>query len=429
MVKVYFETYGCALNRSDEALMKHILVSRGHEIVDNVDLADVVVINTCIVRQDTELKMISRIKELGRYCVETNKKLIVAGCMARTHPYTINMITSYASLLSPQNAYKIDIAVESSSRVILINGRRPRDLIGIYLGSRIVQIPIQEGCLSNCSFCITKHARRELVSHSVDIIVNSVKEAVERGAIEVELTGMDLGTYGVDLYRKRMLPYLLSRIVENVKGNYMLRIGMINPEHMREILDELVDIVSSSPSIYKFFHIPLQSGSDKVLKIMNRKYTVDEYRVIVKEIKKKIPNVSIATDIIIGHPGEDEEDFKQTLDVIRELEFERVHLAGYSIRPLTLSASMPPLNTWIKKERVKKALEAIEEVGLRVRQKYLHKTVRCYVTEKSNTWVARLENYIPVVLKTTNNSVDYGSWINAYIDEITFFDIRGYANR
>ncbi|MEM4717164.1 MAG: tRNA (N(6)-L-threonylcarbamoyladenosine(37)-C(2))-methylthiotransferase [Desulfurococcaceae archaeon] len=428
MVKVYIETYGCALNRSDEALMKHILVSRGHEIVDNVDLADVVIINTCIVRQDTELKMISRIKELGHYCVKTSKKLVVAGCMAKTHPYTINIVTPFASLVSPQNAYKIEIPVELSSRVILVNGRRPRDLIGVHLNSRIVQIPIQEGCLSNCSFCITKHARRELVSHSIEAIVNSVKEAVKRGAVEIELTGMDLGTYGVDLYRKRKLPQLLSRIIESVKGNYMLRIGMINPEHMSEMLDELVDVVASSPSIYKFFHIPLQSGSDKMLKVMNRRYTVDEYRYVIKEMKKKIPDVSIATDIIVGHPGEDEDDFEQTLKIIRELEFERVHLAGYSIRPLTLSASMPSLNTRIKKERVKKALEVVEEVGLRARQKYLHRTVRCYVTEKSNTWVARLENYIPVVLKTASNKLDYGTWVHAYIDEITFFDIRGYTS-
>jgi MiaB-like tRNA modifying enzyme len=424
MVKVYIETYGCALNRSDEAIMISKLIERGHQVVNSLDDAEVIVINTCIVRLDTEYKMIGRIKQLREYCLSNNKKLVVAGCMAKTHPYTISMIAPEASLVSPQNADKIHMVVEKPSRVILLEGYRTRDLIGVVKGVKVVPIPIQEGCLSNCSFCITKHARRQLVSHSIEAIVKSVREAVCGGAVEIELTGMDLGVYGIDLYGKRSLPELIERILREVQGNYMLRIGMINPEHLRVFVDELLELMRSSNRVYKFLHIPLQSGSDKVLKLMKRNYTVDEYRALVREIKRKIPDVSIATDIIIGHPGEDEEDFEQTLEIIKELEFERVHLAGYSIRPLTMSASMKQIDTRTKKARLKRALDVVMEVGLKVRSKYLNNSVRAFVTEKTNTWVARLENYIPVVIKNLCQ-LDYGVWVNVYIDEITFYDIRG----
>jgi len=207
--------------------------------------------------------------------------------MAKTQPFTITTIAPEASLISPQNADEIYLAVENPGRIILLEGSRTRDLIGLVKGSRVVPIPIQEGCLSNCSFCITKHARRQLVSHSIEAIVRAVREAIESGAVEIELTGMDLGAYGIDLYRKRKLVDLLEKIVSEVDGNYMLRIGMMNPEHLPDLIDGLISIMKNTSRIYKFLHIPLQSGSDRILKLMGRKYTVDFYRAIVKEIKEK----------------------------------------------------------------------------------------------------------------------------------------------
>ncbi|MEM0325510.1 MAG: tRNA (N(6)-L-threonylcarbamoyladenosine(37)-C(2))-methylthiotransferase [Desulfurococcaceae archaeon] len=423
-MKVYIETYGCALNKSDEALMISALMSRGHRVVDTIDEADVVVVNTCTVRLDTEYKMISRIRELHKLCSETGKKLIVAGCMAKVQPYTVSLVAPSASLVSPQNAGRIHVAVESKNRVVLLEGKRERNLIGVCQG-KITPIAVQEGCMGNCTFCIAKYARRELVSHSIEAITSAVKKAVEQGAVEIELTGMDLGTYGLDLYRRRALPDLLRTLV-NIEGNYRIRIGMINPEHFRYILDDLVDVLKTSSKVYKFLHIPLQSGSDKVLKLMGRRYSVDEYKSFVKEIKRKIPNVSIATDIIVGFPGEEEEDFECTIKVIKELEFERVHLASYSIRPLTLAASMKQINTRVKKSRMRRALEVIVTVGLRVREQYIGRVVEGYITEKTDNWIARLDNYIPVVLKTSRN-VDFGDFVKVFVDEATFFDLRGHV--
>ncbi|MCC6034344.1 MAG: tRNA (N(6)-L-threonylcarbamoyladenosine(37)-C(2))-methylthiotransferase [Desulfurococcaceae archaeon] len=427
-MRIYIETYGCALNKSDEALMINTLTQRGHVLVDSIEEADVIIINTCIVRQETEYHMISRIKFLYEYCVRTGKKLIVAGCMARVEPYTVSLIAPTASLVSPQNADKIHFAVERFERVLLINGIRSRDVIGVCRGSNIVPIPIQEGCLNSCSFCIVKYARRQLVSHSIEAIVKAVQEAVNSGAVEVELTGMDLGVYGLDLYKRRVLPELIREIVNSVSGNYMIRIGMINPEHLSYFLDELIAILKESKNVYKFLHIPLQSGSNRVLKLMGRRYTVEEYRSIVREVKAKIPDVSIATDIIIGFPGESDEDFEETIRVMRELEFERVHIAGYSIRPLTSASSLRQVNTRVKKKRLELALKTAMNIGLKVREKYLNTTVNCFITERNKSWVGRLSNYIPVVIKKSDSIMfKYGDWVNVYVDEITFFDIRGYA--
>ncbi|MEM4535225.1 MAG: tRNA (N(6)-L-threonylcarbamoyladenosine(37)-C(2))-methylthiotransferase [Desulfurococcaceae archaeon] len=423
-MKVYIETYGCALNKSDEALMISALMSRGHRVVDTIDEADVVVVNTCTVRLDTEYKMISRIRELHKLCSETGKKLIVAGCMAKVQPYTVSLVAPSASLVSPQNAGRIHVAVESKNRVVLLEGKRERNFIGVCQG-KITPIAVQEGCLGNCTFCIARYARRELVSHSIEAITSAVKKAVEQGAVEIELTGMDLGTYGLDLYRRRALPDLLRTLV-SIEGNYKIRIGMINPEHFRYILDDLVDVLKTSSKVYKFLHIPLQSGSDKVLKLMGRRYSIDEYRSFVKEIKRKIPNVSIATDIIVGFPGEEEEDFECTIKVIKELEFERVHLASYSIRPLTLAASMKQINTRVKKSRMRRALEVIVTVGVKVREQYIGRVVEGFITEKTDNWIARLDNYIPVVLKT-NHSASFGDLVKVFVDEATFFDLRGYV--
>jgi len=157
---------------------------------------------------------------------------------------------------------------------------------------------------------------------------------------------------------------------------------------------------------------------------MNRKYTVDEYRGLIKEVKQKISDVSIATDIIVGHPLEDEEDFEETLKIIRELEFERVHFAGYSVRPNTLSAGMPNIPTRVRKERMLRMLETVEEVGLKVREKYIGLTLPVFITEYSNTWVGRLDNYIPVIL-VEGGSLKYGITVETVIEKATFYDLRG----
>ncbi len=421
-MRIYIETYGCALNRADESIMKVVLTSRGHIMTGKIDEADAVIINTCTVRLDTEMRMLDRIRKLYEYTEKTGKKLIVAGCMAMAQPYQVRKIAPRTSLVSPQDASRIWRAVESSEPVVLLGGERDRKLVSVWIEKHIAYIPIQDGCLGNCSFCITKLARRRLVSYPMEYIIESIRKAVEMGAVEIELTGQDTASYGLDLYGRQMLPELLRRL-SDVTGNYRVRIGMMNPDTLKPILDELIESMNNNPRVYRFLHIPVQSGSDKVLRIMRRRYSIEEYYEIIETLRRKIPDIAIATDIIVGHPGEEEEDFEATLKIIRELRFERVHFAEYTVRPNTYSASLPQVPTRVKKERLLRLLKLVEEVGLDVHRRYVGRKINVIITEYNKRWIGRTDNYIPVVIM--DGDLFYGDRVEVCIEDATFYDLRG----
>jgi MiaB-like tRNA modifying enzyme len=417
-MRVYIETYGCALNRGDSAIMATVLSERGHEITESLNEAEVVVINTCAVRLETEERMKQRIRELRR----TGKRLVVAGCLAGALPATVSALAPEASILGPQAVERIAEVVESSERQVILEGTKavkvPRMLEG-----KIFIVPIADGCAGECSFCITKLARRKLRSYPMREIVEAVKEAVAKGAVEVELTAQDTAAYGLDLGGKVRLPDLVEKVAE-IEGNFMVRVGMMTPEQAMSIVDGLVEALKME-KVYKFVHLPVQSGSDKVLKLMNRKYTIDEYKRLVKELRSKVPGLSVATDIIVGHPGEDEEDFQQTLDLMKELRFERIHLAMYSIRPNTVSAGLPQVPDSVKKERMKTAMGLYESIAYDIHSEYVGKTVEVLTTElgRKGSVIGRLRNYIPVVVK---NESSLGNWVKVVIEEASFYDLRGY---
>jgi len=398
--------------------MATVLSERGHEITENLNEAEVVIINTCAVRLETEERMKQRIRELRR----TGKRLVVAGCLAGALPATVSALAPEASILGPQAVERIAELVESPERQVILEGTKavkvPRMLEG-----KIFIVPIADGCAGECSFCITKLARRKLRSYPMREIVEAVKEAVAKGAVEVELTAQDTAAYGLDLGGKVRLPDLVEKVAE-IEGNFMVRVGMMTPEQAMSIVDGLVEALKME-KVYKFVHLPVQSGSDKVLKLMNRKYAIDEYKRLVKELRSKVPGLSVTTDIIVGHPGEDEEDFQQTLDLMKELRFERIHLAMYSIRPNTVSAGLPQVPDSVKKERMKTAMGLYESIAYDIHSEYVGKTVEVLTTElgRKGSVIGRLRNYIPVVVK---NESSLGNWVKVVIEEASFYDLRGY---
>jgi len=424
MVKVYIETYGCELNRADSILMEKVLISKGHRIVNSIDEAEVVIINTCTVRKETEERMIRRIKLLYNNCIEKGKRLVIAGCLPSAQPYLVNLIAPKADMISPSNITLIAEVIESPERRILVVGERNRSCLPITRTRLIASIPIADGCLGNCSFCIVKIARRKLVSYPLKTIIKTVKELVRSGVKEVRLTAQDTGAYGLDLYGKYMLPKLLEELT-SIPGEFKVRIGMMNPEHLKIFLDNIIELLRS-PKIYRFLHIPLQSGDDRVLKIMNRKYTVDEYRHLVKELKSKVPGIAIATDILIGHPGEDEEAFENTIKIVKELEFERIHYARYTVRPRTISASLKQVPPSIKKERTLKLQKVIEDICLRIHERYVGAIAKALIVERGTrgTLIGRMHNYIPVVIMNSNQAI-LGGYKYVKITSATYYDVRG----
>mgnify|MGYP001772514178 CR=1 FL=1 len=415
-MKVYIETYGCALNKGDTYIMMSILQDKGHEIVKDVKEADVIILNTCAVRLETEERMKQRIKELRK----EGKKLVVAGCLAGAEPATVLSIAPEASLLGPQSVEKVAEVVESKERRIYLEGEKPLITPKVFEG-KVAIIPIADGCAGDCSFCITKLARRKLRSYPPHLIVEAVKEAVSKGAVEIELTAQDTAAYGLDLGGVR-LSDLVKKVTE-IEGDFMIRIGMMTPEQAMRDLDGLIEVLKDR-KVFKFVHLPVQSGDDRVLKLMNRKYTVDEYKELVKEIRSKIPIVNITTDIIIGHPGEDEEAFNNTLELMKELKFERIHLAMYSIRPNTRSASMKQVPDPVKKARMQVANKLYEELAYEVHSEYVGSIANVITTEygRKGSVIGRTINYIPVVIR---DNIGLGKRVNVKITEASFFDLRG----
>ncbi len=418
-MRVYIETYGCALNRADTALMKSLLSASGHEMVQTIDDADVVIINTCTVRKDSEERILKRLSALRNL---NGKRLIVAGCMAAAQPYTILKHVPNAVLLSPQHVTEIVSLVESSAPKHLVGGERDVSYLEPYLEDRVATIPIAEGCLGDCAFCIVKIARRRLRSYRPGLIVRAVRKAVDSGALEIDLTAQDTGSYGVDLGGVR-LPDLVRRVLAEVDGNYMIRIGMMNPDTISDVLDDLIEVLRDR-RVFKYVHLPLQSGSDKVLRIMKRRYSVDEYREIVRELRNKVEGVTIATDIIVGHPGEDDEDFEMTIEIIKELMFDKVHIAQYTPRPRTEAAAMRQVPEGVKKARSTTLALLVEEIGMKQNFEYIGSLAKVLVATRSfrGDALGRTFNYKPVVIKEPKDFRGYGV---ARIVGATFFDLRG----
>ncbi len=425
--RYYMETYGCALARFESRAMAELLEEAGWRGTGDPGEADVIVVNTCAVRLDTEQRIADRLRELAsRY---PGKRLVVAGCLAKARPGLVSRIAPGASLLAPQAVDRIVEAASSPSRLVVLRAERrwdwiPRGLVDRSRG-RVATIMIQEGCLNNCSYCITKLARGGPRSYPPRLVVEAVSRAVAQGAVEVRLTGTDVAAYGVDLPGKPSLADLVHSILEKVEGNYRIRIGMMTPEQALELGRGLLEAYRDD-RVFKFFHIPVQSGDDEVLRIMGRKYTVRDFRWLHGRVKAWYPDSLFATDIIVGHPGETEEAFENTVRLVRELEFERVHLAQYSLRPHTRAAAMKQVSDSVKKERSKRLMALIEEIGLRKHMAYVGGAYDALVTERGfrdGSLVARLDNYFPVVLHAPSHLL--GRRVRVIVSEASFFDLRG----
>ena len=341
MEKVVIETYGCTLNQADSRIMGNLLKKNGYEVEYGRYLkdADYIIINTCTVKTPTENKILYRLSKLRNL----GKKLIVAGCLVSADKEKVVKLVPEASILTTSNVQDIVDVIESikiGRNVIDDKYKRSEKLAyGIDNDSIIARIPISEGCLSNCTFCETKFARGPLNSFSEELILKAVENAVSNGAKEIELTSQDVGAYGLD--RKTNIAELLQK-VSDLDGEFMIRVGMLNPEHLHRYFDSLIEAYKSK-KVYKFFHLPVQSGSDKILKDMGRRYTVDEFKSYVNEIRKKL-SATIATDVIVGYPTESEEDFEKSIELLGEIKPEVVNISKFGARPHAPASKLKQLD-------------------------------------------------------------------------------------
>jgi len=380
MAKVVIETYGCTLNQADSRIMGNILKENGYEVKYGKyeGDADYLIVNTCTVKSPTENKIIYRLRKLKAL----GKKLIVAGCLASADTQKVMNIVPDASIITTSNLNKIADAlklIESGKNVVIDSYNRIDKLqYGLENNSVIARIPISEGCLSNCSFCETKFARGPLNSFSEELILRAVKNAVEQGSKEIELTSQDIGAYGAD--RKTNIAELLKKVVE-IEGSFKVRVGMLNPEHLHKYFDELLEAYKSE-KVYKFFHLPVQSGSNKILRDMNRRYTIEDFVGYVGEIRKKL-NASIATDIIVGYPTESENDFEKSIELIKEIKPEVVNVSKFGARPHAPASRLKQLSNKTIKERSIILSRIVREIAFNERNKHIGERRKVLITEKN----------------------------------------------
>ncbi len=389
-MNIYLEVFGCTANKSDASLIKGILKENNYKIVDNISDADTLVILTCTVIGTTEQRMLSRLKTFK----STGKHIIVAGCMASVQSDLVRTILPDAKLLPPQYSHHISEIIKGK-KVEFTEENKIKFLK--HYENVIAPISIAEGCMFSCSYCITSLARGKLRSYPSNEISQDIYNAIKQGCKEIQLTSQDTSSYGLDCNIN--LGDLLKDI-SKIKGEFRVRIGMMNPYTCNMNLDSIIKGYKD-PRIYKFLHLPAQSGDNEILKKMNRKYSIDEFLTIIKKFRKKYPEITISTDIIVGFPTETDEQFKNTIELIKSVKPDITNITRYSARPYTKAKSMKGrIKTEIVKKRSKKLTELCNKISKHNNIKHIGKNYNILIYEegKNNTYVGRAENYKPVVI-------------------------------
>ena len=386
-MKVYIKTYGCQMNENDSLYMMGILKERGHEIVDDPEFADIALINTCAVRKKAEEKFYGKLGEIQH--LKKKKKIIigVGGCFAEKE--RDKLLSKGVDFVFGTRSYsRIGNLVERALKgekfsyfedhIDEITSQTPR-----VISSHHAWVTIIYGCDRFCSYCIVPYTRGREKSRPMDDILKEVRSLVEKGVREITFLGQNVDAYGKDLGDGTSLAKLLD-ISKNI--DRLDRIWFLT-SYPSDVTDELIDVVASNEKISKNFHLPVQAGSNRILERMRRRYTREEYLDLIYKIKSKVKDVSISTDIIVGFPGETEEDFEETLDLIKKVEFERVNLAIYSPREGTLAYKIyeDDVPHEEKVRRFQRLLELQRSINKKLNESYRGKIVRIIVEARSKS--------------------------------------------
>ncbi len=365
-MKFYLENYGCTLNQAQGEMIANFLISQGNQMVEDRKEADSVLLSTCVVIKHTEDKMRKRIEEIKR----DGKEVIVSGCL--TH-------------FPLKDVKKLEFSYSVGHLPML----KHDDLS--------VGVPIAEGCNGGCTFCISRIARGRLRSFSEEDILNSVKNLVTSGAKEIRLTALDTASYGQDI--DRSLPALISKISE-IDGDFRIRIGMMEPENAYSIFDDLMNVFRS-PKVYKFLHLPFQSGDNEILKKMGRKYRIEDFLEISEKFRRNFPNGMLSTDVIVGFPTETVESLRKTLSVINQVKPEILNITKYSPRPGTPAYrwKIPSTNQTAQWSQIfHESHRSISEESM-ARFDGAEMDILIMEKGKDKTMIGRDENYRPVIVK------------------------------
>ena len=366
MAKIFVEAYGCSASFADSEMISGLIVNGGHTLAMSPSESDLNLIVTCSVKDTTASKMMYRIKSLK------TSPLIVAGCLAKAEQNNVEKFVENASLLGPNSLGKtldvINSTLMGKKQIALEDSDLSKvGLPKVRLNSAVGIVEIASGCMSECTFCQTKLAKGDLSSYRLGDIVRQVQTEIKEGCKEVWLTSTDNGCYGFDIGTD--LPTLVNAVSE-IPKDFMIRVGMMNPMYMSRIKQNLIESYDNE-KVFKFLHIPVQSGSDKVLNDMKRGHTSETFREIVKKTKERFENFTISTDVIVGFPSETEEDFQKTITLLDETKPDVVNLSKYSARPGTDAAELKQIDAAEIKRRSKVIFTQINKISLKSNEKWI----------------------------------------------------------
>ncbi len=430
MKKIALVSHGCAKNLVDSELMLGILSEEGFQVTLNEDETDIVIVNTCSFICDAERESISTILEL----IDKGKRVIVTGCLAQKHADELKKeIPEIAAVVGATDFSKIvnvirnidnDYVVEVSEKPNYIYPEKV-ERMQITMGASSY-IKIADGCNYRCGYCVIPFLRGDYHSRKMDDIISEAKKLVKRGVTEIILIAQDTTGYGIDIYKKPMLPKLLEEL-NKIEGLGWIRIMYAYPTTMSE---ELIDAIARLDKVVKYVDIPLQHSHPEILKLMNR--PAFDYRPMIENIRKKIPNVSIRTTFIVGYPGETEEHIEHLAKFIKDMKFDRVGIFEYSREKGTSSYSLPNrVSKKVAHQRYKKLMEIQQKISLERNRSFIGKRIPCIIEAYSDDGevVARSEYDAPeidgVVTINTNKQVVPGDIESIKIVDATEYDLIG----
>ncbi len=426
MMKIFIDTLGCQMNKYDTEKILGMLSHFDYIETNNENDADLFIVNTCAIRQLSADKAYSRLGNWGRIKKERklqgkNTKIVIAGCVAQLEGENLLKKFPYLDLvIGPQNIYELpDLLKQINENRICATKEKNTIEEQNYEIKREKNVnawlSIMEGCNNFCSYCVVPYTRGRERSRSVEAIIKEAKDILSKGYKEITLLGQNVDSYGKNIEGKPNFAKLL-RELDALEGKFRIRFTSSYPT---DITDEVIETVKNSKKICECFHIPMQSGNDRVLKAMNRRYNVEQYRNIVQKIRKNIKNVTITSDFIAGFPGETEEEFLDTINIIDELELDYSNTAAYSPRPITKAGKMTDLfiDEETKKKRLQILNEKVKEAHLKSNEKYIGKTLEILIDGiKDGVFQGRTRNN-KVVHLTDNKEYKIGQFVDVEIEK------------
>lgn len=404
MKTVAFCTLGCKVNQYETNAMMQKMIEAGYEVVDFETKADIYIINTCTVTNMADKKsrqMLRRVKEINPEAI-----LVAVGCYAQVAKEKLEQIPEIDLILGINEKNDIVKYVEQASKNTYVSDvLHQTEFLDFgdvtYTEKTRAVIKVQDGCNQFCSYCIIPYARGRIRSRKPESVIKEIADVAKEGIKEVVITGIHIASYGKDFNTEYRLIDLLEEI-QKVDGIQRIRLGSLEPTLITE---EFVTRLKKLSKICDHFHLSLQSGCNETLKRMNRKYTTDQFRHVVELLRNAYPEVHLTTDVIVGFPGETEEEFNKTYEFLKEIKFYKMHVFKYSPRSGTVAAKMPnQIDGNIKEERSNKLIELSDENEKEYNQKYIGKEVEVLLEEREGEYLkGHTTNYMVVKMKTNEN--------------------------